>query len=456
MCGLGLAGLLAATAALSPVAALGGAAAAAVVAVVFVRPVVGTYLVMAVTPLIVGIDRGSVIPVVRPSEAVLLLVEGAVVARWFLLAPARSWRLRLRLSRLDLSILLLAVCASVLPLLWMLARGLTPVRDDLLYTFTLWKYAGLYWLVRATVKTERQVATCLLLSVSVAVVVALVGILQALNLGGVPDLLARFYAPFDDPGLLKLNRASSTIAQPQGFADFVVFNLAIALAWLPRVRRIRPVAPVWLLSGASVLFFFAALASGQFSGFIGLAVGVVVIAAVTPAVRRRAPAFVPLAALGAVALRPVLSRRLAGFEGGAIPVSWEGRLENLRTYFWPPLHRWSNFLLGVRPLPRVPGPSRSGRPFIFIESGHTWLLWTGGVPLFLAFFWFMAQAWRVARAAARLPGAVGVAGTSALAAVVVVFVLTLFDPHLTLRGTADLFFPLLALSLVRESAEPAA
>jgi len=173
----------------------------------------------------------------------------------------------------------------------------------------------------------------------------------------------------------------------------------------------------------------------------------------------------------------VISRRLSGFESASgLPVSWTGRLANLQTYFWPKLFSGGNFLFGVRPAARIPVAAQA-TGYVWIESGYTWLLWAGGIPL-LAGFVFLAWAaarrgWRAARGGMDgLGGAVGpeamggavgsealggaagpevrsVAGVALFTAIVVICVVMTFDPHLTYRGTGDAFFALLALAAPR-------
>ena len=84
-----------------------------------------------------------------------------------------------------------------------------------------------------------------------------------------------------------------------------------------------------------------------------------------------------------------------------------------------------------------------------------WLVWSGGILLVLAFVFFLwTTLSRVASVARARADAVGVAAIASFTALVVVAVLQAFDPHLTLRGAADLCFFLLALALSGVREEP--
>jgi hypothetical protein len=240
-----------------------------------------------------------------------------------------------------------------------------------------------------------------------------------------------------------LERGSSTLASPIAVGDVMVFSLALALALLLRgdPRRVT-------LAALSGLFVFGTLATGQFSAYIAFLVGVLAFGWITRRLSLAVVALTPVAGIAAMVLRPVIAKRLSGFNGGhTLPPSWQARLDNITTYFWPVLERDWNWLTGVRPLARVDGPAFSGIQYIWIESGHIWLLWTGGVPFALAFIAFMWVALRsVARVARTRVDACGVAAIAAFTALSVDAVLMATDPHLTLRGSADLMFALLALT----------
>jgi hypothetical protein len=414
--------------------------AAGLVALAYVRPPWAAYLLLAVTPLTAGIARGAYLPVLRPHEALGLLL-GTGVALRALVDHYGGYRLRPRLTGLDVSILAMAVTSSLLPLLWMAARGVTPTMDDLLYASTIWKFYGLFVLIRASVRTERQVARCLYLSLTAYALVAVVTILQSLQIAGVPQLVNLVYAT-DDPRGAGAGRGSATLGSSIAVGDVMAFSVVICLALL--LRRLgsrRLVVPV------AALVAFGGLASGQFSGVIALAVAVFALAVLAGRVRQVLVTAAPVLLVAAVVLRPVVQARINDFEPSTgLPQSWTVRLENLRLFVWPQVFSGENWLFGVRPSSRIPVPTAWG-PFIYIESGHTWLLWTGGVPFALAFLLFSWVAVRTTRSLAYTRrGAIGAAAAAGFAAVWAVFLLMAFDPHITMRGTADLLFSLLALA----------
>jgi hypothetical protein len=222
----------------------------------------------------------------------------------------------------------------------------------------------------------------------------------------------------------------------------MTFNLAIAVGFLARERRNQAV-----LLAFGALFVVGVVAAGEFSGLLGLLLGVVIMSLVVRRVRPLA-GFVPGFVAAVYLLRPVIDRRLSGFQSvSGLPTSWAGRLYNLQNYFWPQLFSGGNFILGVRPAARV-ATSTMATGYIWIESGYTWLLWSGGIPLLLAFLYFVWANVRSRDVLARVrDDAVGVAALAAVTALLVIGLLMVLDPHLTYRGSADLLFALLALSV---------
>lgn len=427
-----------------PLTALALAAAVSIVVAIAAVPAMGAWMWLLIGPLIVGIARGEGLLVLRPNEALLLLACLGIALRiWWQIS--RGERFLPKLGAVDAAMALLLVTGLIVPLLLRYGRGLAISQDDVLYGLVFAKYFALYGLVRLSINTSRQVAICLCLALISGAIVAIVAILQVNGLFNVPQLLYAYYdAPFEAVVGPVSSRGSSTVASSFGLADLMAICLAIVIAWLPLQPRSRP-----LLIAAGVLFLAGSAAAGTFSGYIGCAVAVVAVGVVTRRLLIQLAIALPASMLAAAAFWPVIATRLAGFDSRlALPRSWIGRLENLEGFFWPELFSGFNWLFGVRPAARVLAPE-TWRTWVYIESGHTWLLWTGGVPLLLAFLVF---AWVVSRRLFKIAttnrGAVGVAATAGFAATAMIFVLMLFDPHLTVRGSADLFFPLLALALV--------
>jgi hypothetical protein len=410
--------------------------------VAFLHPPAAAYLLIATGPLLAGMDRGAVIPVLRPNEAVALLLGTAVVARRLVDRRERSITPGRRLTSAEGSMLLLVVAGTVLPLLTMMLRGRAITQVDVFYALVLAKLLGIYLLVRTTIRTDRQVLTCLFVAMAAASVTAIVGLLQALRLFGVPAVISRFFAP---EGLASVDASrwgTSTIGHAQAMGDLMAFSLAIALVWVSRSLPARRLVVAFI-----ALFVLGAVTSAEFSSVIAVAIAALTVAIVTGNFRKSVLRLLPFVIVAAVVLQPVIRSRLDEFSApGGVPPSWTARVHNLETYVIPELAKDYNFVLGVRPSPVVTkrtDPVRTG----FIESGHLWYLWTGGIPFLIAFVVFMVANIRVTyRVGRRCRGPVGMAGVASLAALTVVLILTTFDPHLTFRGSGELNVSLLALA----------
>jgi murein biosynthesis integral membrane protein MurJ len=405
---------------------------------VMARPAVAAYLLIFLTPLVVGLNDAVVVHALRPNETLMVLLGVAIGLRW--LTRVRSGAVKWpRLDGIDASLIALAVTSSVLPLVMMAVRQRAIVTDDLLYSVVLWKLIAEYVIVRTVITTREQAMRCLKLSLLAAAVVCAIGIVQSLGHFGVTGLLAKYYTPTGIDTSLTNGRGGSLLGLPAAVADLAILNLAIAVAMLVRGHPRR----LWLASLA-VLFGLGVVAAAEFSTFIGLFVALVALMVITKSGRIVAYT-IPVAILGGTVLWPVIRTRLNGFDSATgLPISWTDRLYNLRTYFWPVLFSDHNWILGVRPAARVPLTSKRFS-YVWIESGYTWLLWGGGLPLLGSYIAFVGTSLRKGWVHARRADAAGIAATAVFTALCAQAVLMLLDPHLTYRGSGDVLFMMFAL-----------
>ena len=304
----------------------------------------------------------------------------------------------------------------------------------------MWKLLAEYVIIRTVITTREQAMRCLWLSMVAAAIVCFVGIVQSLHLAGVPGLLAKYYAPLGIDTSLENGRGSSLLGLPAAVADLAILNLAIAVAMIVRGHPRR----LWL-SCIAILCALGVVAAAEFSTLIGLIVAVAALARRSPGRAGSPPRVVPVAVIGGVLLWPVIKIRIGGFNSATgLPVSWVNRLYNLQTYFWPVLFSDHNWILGVRPAARVATSSQQ-YGYVWIESGYTWLLWGGGIPLLASYFLFAGTVIQKGWAYMRRIDAAGIAGTAVAVAMCSQLILMVFDPHLTYRGSGDALFMILAL-----------
>jgi hypothetical protein len=352
-----------------------------VFAVTAYRPVFATYAYLGTLPIVAGIDSGNLIPLVRPNEALLvLLLAGAIFGGY--LRYCRGSGVPFRRHRLDIPLAAFVLLSTVWPLASPALLGQRPLIGDVVAVVPICTSVAIYLLVRFTVATEVQLLRCLRLIVWPGAVVA---ILQTLQFGPL-------------------------LASPIATGDYFVICLVLVLCCgarglLDRRERLA----LSLVLGAGVL------AAGQLSTWISAAVAVVLISWRLPDLRRdavRFPWVVPIAfAVGAA----VLIGRLEGFAGLGVPITGLGGWADL---LWADL-RWAD------------------------------LRWLGGLLLLVAFGWLSVAVLRRARELSNRPGAVGATAVALEICWWFLLVLTVLDPHLTVRNTGDLLFMLLAITTGR-------
>jgi hypothetical protein len=442
---------------LGPMAAVdltGGAVALALFITAALYPAFATFGYLATLPLLAGIDRGALIPLLRPNEAILVvLVAGAVTGAYLRILRGDGLRARFYpLVDVPLAVFLLA--ASVWPLASMLLRGEVPAGVDYAGTLPMVKLVGLYFLVRYTIDTERRIVTAIRCVVWPGAVVAVIGILQTLKFGPVLMMLQLFWADSsgaygsdvagaDPTSAADLSeRGSATLGSPIAAGDVVIICLVLVMCC-----GVRGVLGRRERLGLAMVLGAGALAAGQYSTWIAAAVAAVLLARRYPAIRSGARRFAPLGLVAAVVGLPAFIGRLTGIgvEGLPIPESWLGRYDNLVHLFLPHF-TWLTTLIGVSPNEVLPAPE-TWRSVVYLESGVLYFLWIGGIPLLTAFIWLSVRVLRAARPVAFHPGGYGAAASTLDIVWRYLLILTVIDPHLQLRGTGDLIFTLLGITV---------
>ncbi len=424
------------------------------------RPVFATYAYLGTLPLIAGIDRGNLIPLVRPNEALLVvLLAGALLGgylRW-----CRGDRVALQLHQLDIPVGVFLLMLTVWPLLSLMLRGQTPATSDLAAVLPVCKLVAIYLLVRFSVTTEAQLVRCFRLIIWPGAVVAVIAILQTLHVGPVVSMLQAVWTPDSNAAALA-ERGTTTLGSPIATGDYIIICLTLVICCgarglLDRRERLA----LGLVLGAGVL------AAGQFSTWISAVVAAGLILWRFGTVRHHSMRFLWLVPVALVVGAPALIGRLQGFGDYGVPLSWVGRWNNLSNFYLPRFG-FINVLLGVSPNSVLPAPER-WREVIYLESGYLELLWIGGIPLLAAFIWLsvavlrrtgklMAQSGTQSRvqSAGQSGGQSGATVTAASALWVCwwfVLILTVLDPHLTLRGTGDVLFMLMGITTGRLSVQ---
>ena len=293
----------------------GGLAALLLMAASAYRPVVAIYVYLATLPLIAGIDRNNLIPLVRPNEAMLALVlVGALIGGYVRSCRGVAWPVTL--TRVDLALAVFTLLSTVWPLTSLLVRGLTPTPLELASVLPVCKLVVVYLLVRFTVSTDRATVTIIRLIVWPGALIAVIAVMQTLDVATVIRVLHTIYLPEEAVEEIA-ERGTTTLASPIATGDFIIIALILVICcnvW--RVIGARESLVLGTILGTGVL------AAGQFSTWIAAVVAGALLLWRFPQLRGRVTRTLPLVGVALIVGSPALITRLEGFSDLGLPVSW--------------------------------------------------------------------------------------------------------------------------------------
>ena len=222
-------------------------------------PQVAPAAVLLLVPLVSGMPRGQLVPLLRPNELALAFVFGA-----YLLVLILGPKQKIERTFLDRAFLIFLVGRSLLPLV---AHPLAVVSDPAhLVKFFLapLQYFLLYRLIQGTVHRRADLMMLIRIMLLGGVIVAVIGILQAARVPLVEDFLRTYY-PSNKPiyTFLHSSRVTSLFAGGWNVCAFYLSQiLLVAIAVHPFER---PGLPRALVTAAAILIAMVMALSFSFA-----------------------------------------------------------------------------------------------------------------------------------------------------------------------------------------------
>ena len=387
------------------------------------RPAAGCAALAIGIPLTGGLGRGAAVPLLRVSEALLLVAVAGLALH---LLPRRR---PLRFTGLDLAVVAFCLVTVVVPAsVVVLGRGAAGL-DDWRTVVSPLQYLAVYLLFSRTVMTERDRRLVLQLTMAASLPMAAVAALQYTDVGGVRALIDRLYPAPPLPSWDPVYRPTALLGHYSALGAYGLLNFTLALALA--AARHPGFSRRWLVVVMAANLASLLLAE-TYAPIVAFPVAAVLVAAHARRVPWRHVLPLPLAAgAGAVLFWPTISARLAQqqlTQGLAVPQTMQTRIDYWTGFFVPAYLR-DGLWLGTGTLlpPEVPRQLASA-----VDNGYLWMGFRAGVVglalLALTLGAIGVAGWDARRAADPTLRAVG---ATCLAAVASIALLDLTSEYLT-------------------------
>jgi hypothetical protein len=153
------------------------------------RPAIGCALLVLGIPLTGGLARGSLIPLLRVNEALLLVVVSALLVREL---PRRH---RFTFTGLDVVVFAFSVGGVLVPWAVLSLQHADTTLDDWRSVLAPIQYLLVYLVFSRVAFLEGEVRLLLNLALLASLIVALVALAELANVPGVRDVIANYFPP---------------------------------------------------------------------------------------------------------------------------------------------------------------------------------------------------------------------------------------------------------------------
>jgi hypothetical protein len=330
------------------------------------RPLFGCAALVMLVPLTAGLARGAVIPVLKPNEAILLIVLAGVIGHQVTIRRIRP------LGGLDLAVGGYVIGSVAIP--WMVLT-LTRYPADVNTWRTVLSpalFLIVYYVFSRASFNEEGLRIILNSAMLAGVIVCGVAAAELVNLPGVRSFVEAYYTG----PILSSFRPSSTLGHYSAVGAFGALTYIIALA-IATVRQ-PGFSSLWLtlVMGAGLL---GVIVSETLAPLAAMPVATLIIVLYGRRIPRELVITAGLGLIGLVFLWPLISARfdsqqLITAQGFALPVSMQTRIRYWNEFIIPALsdHIWIG--TGTVIPSSVPGPLAT-----FVDNEYLWAAFRAGV-----------------------------------------------------------------------------
>jgi hypothetical protein len=407
------------------------------------RPAAGCAVFALAVPLTAGLGRGTVIPFLRPNEALALLVLVG-------LAGNHLWRPRpLAFNGLDLIVAGFALGEVLIPWL-VLYLGTTPANQDNWRTvLSPIQYLVVYVLFSRSDPSPRNLRLMLNLVMLASIVVAVVAIAELLN-ASARNFIGAYYPTPPWPSWDPVYRPASLLGHYSAVGGFALMNCVLALALA--TTRAPGFAGGWL-SLVMIANIAALLTSETWAPLVTLPVAMLVVLFQGRRFSRQLVVVLGAVAICLVVLWPAIAGRVdqqqlfGSGSGLQLPASMATRIRYWQEFFLPAAAH--HFWLGTGTTLASEVPQQLG---LNVDNEYLFAVFRAGVSgLVLLIGAFIALA-VIAWGERRNPDPMARALAAACAAsVVTLAIVGLTSQYLTFTAVSQMFWMLVGLFAARRS-----